>query len=78
MQTLCDQSKSVYEPFCGTGTTLIAAEQLGRRCYGMEISPQYCDVIINRWQQFTGQQATLEGDGRSFIDVATERCKAAA
>ena len=78
MQTLCDQSKSVYEPFCGTGTTLIAAEQLGRRCYGMEISPQYCDVIINRWQQFTGQQATLEGDGRSFTDVATERCKAAA
>ena len=60
MQTLCDQSKSVYEPFCGTGTTLIAAEQLGRKCYGMEISPQYCDVIVKRWEDFTGKKAVLE------------------
>ena len=60
MQTLCDQSKSVYEPFCGTGTTLIAAEQLGRKCYGMEISPQYCDVIVKRWETLTGRQAVLE------------------
>ena len=57
--SLCDQSSSVYEPFCGTGTTLIAAEQLGRKCYGMEISPQYCDVIVKRWEQFTGKKATL-------------------
>ena len=48
MQTLCDQSRSVYEPFCGTGTTLIAAEQLNRKCYGMEISPAYCAVILQR------------------------------
>ena len=60
MQTLCDQSKSVYEPFCGTGTTLIAAEQLNRKCYGMEISPQYCDVIVARWEKLTGKKATLE------------------
>ena len=60
MQTLCDQSKSVYEPFCGTGTTLIAAEQLGRKCYGMEISPQYCDVIVKRWETLTGKKAELE------------------
>lgn len=50
----------VYEPFCGSGTTLIAAEQLGRKCYGMEISPQYCDVIVKRWEKLTGQKATLE------------------
>jgi DNA modification methylase len=56
----------VYEPFCGSGTTLVAAEQLGRRCYGMEISPAYCDVIINRWQQFTGKTATLESTGEPF------------
>jgi DNA modification methylase len=56
----------VYEPFCGSGTTLIAAEQLGRRCYGMEISPAYCDVIVKRWQQFTGKTATLESTGKSF------------
>jgi DNA modification methylase len=58
MGTLCDQAKSVYEPFCGTGTTLIAAEQLGRKCYGMEISPAYCDVIVKRWENLTGKKAT--------------------
>lgn len=57
MEKLCDQSKSVYEPFCGTGTTLIAAEQLGRKCYGMEISPAYCDVIVKRWETLTGKKA---------------------
>ena len=61
MNTLCDKSTSVYEPFCGTGTTLIAAEQLGRKCYGMEISPKYCDVIIQRWENATGQKAVLDG-----------------
>ena len=60
MQTLCDKCKSVYEPFCGSGTTLIAAEQLGRKCYGMEISPAYCDVIVKRWENLTGRQAVLE------------------
>ena len=57
--TLCDRSQSVYEPFAGTGTTLIAAEQLGRRCFGMEISPAYCDVIVKRWETLTGRKATL-------------------
>lgn len=60
MQTLCDQAKSIYEPFCGSGTTLIAAEQLGRKCYGIELSPQYCDVIVQRWEKLTGNKATLE------------------
>jgi DNA modification methylase len=60
MGTLCDQSKSVYEPFCGTGTTLIAAQQLNRKCYGMEISPQYCDVIVKRWENLTGMVAVRE------------------
>jgi DNA modification methylase len=50
----------LYEPFCGSGTTLIAAEQLNRKCYGMEISPQYCDVIVKRWETLTGKTATLE------------------
>lgn len=47
-----------YDPFLGSGTTLIAAEQLGRKCYGMEISPQYCDVIVARWERLTGRKAT--------------------
>ena len=50
---------SVFEPFCGSGTTLIAAEQLGRKCYGMEISPQYCDIIVRRWENLTGEKAVL-------------------
>lgn len=56
---LCDQSQSIYEPFAGTGTTLIAAEQLNRICYGMEISPAYCDVIVQRWEALTGKKAEL-------------------
>ncbi len=51
----------VLDPFIGSGTCLIAAEQLGRKCYGMEISPAYCDVIVKRWETLTGRQATLEG-----------------
>ena len=47
----------VFDPFLGSGTTLIAAEQLGRKCYGMEISPAYCDVIIQRWENLTGKKA---------------------
>jgi site-specific DNA-methyltransferase (adenine-specific) len=50
----------VYDPFLGSGTTLIAAEQLGRKCYGMEISPAYCDVIVKRWETLTGKKAVLE------------------
>ena len=49
-----------YDPFLGSGTTLIAAEQLGRKCYGMEISPAYCDVIVLRWEKLTGKKAALE------------------
>jgi len=53
---------SVLDTFCGSGTTLIAAEQLGRKCYGMEISPQYCDVIVKRWETLTGKKATLANE----------------
>ena len=54
------QAELVCDPFLGSGTTLIAAEQLGRACYGMEISPAYCDVIVKRWETLTGQTATRE------------------
>ena len=70
--------QAVYEPFSGSGTTIIAAEMTGRHCHAVELSPAYVDVAVKRWQDFTGQQATLEGDGRSFDEVAGERCKAAA
>ena len=51
---------SIFDPFLGSGTTLIAAEQLDRRCYGLEIEPRYCDVIVRRWEEFTGKKATRE------------------
>jgi len=51
----------VYDPFLGSGTTLIAAEQLGRKCYGIEISPAYCDVIVARWEKLTGKKAVRNG-----------------
>ena len=50
----------VFDPFLGSGTTIIACEQVGRRCCGMEISPAYCDVIVQRWEAFTGKKAELE------------------
>jgi hypothetical protein len=56
----------VLDPFLGSGTTLIAAEQLGRKCYGLEISPAYCDVIVNRWEKLTGEQAVNEKTGDLF------------
>lgn len=58
-----------YEPFGGSGTTLIAAEKHGRTCRGLEISPVFCDVIVQRWQKFTGREATLEGSGATFEHV---------
>ena len=54
------KNDDVYDPFLGSGTTLIAAEQLGRRCYGLEISPAYCDVIVQRWENLTGKTATQQ------------------
>jgi len=68
--------QAVYEPFSGSGTTIIAAEMTGRACHAIELNAAYVDVAVKRWQEFTGQAATLEGDGRSFADMATERCKA--
>ena len=66
----------LLDPFGGSGTTMIAASRLGRRARLMELDPRYVDVIVTRWQAFTGQQATLQGDGRTFADIAAERLKA--
>jgi DNA modification methylase len=58
--------QAVYEPFCGSGTTLIACETEGRACLALEISPAYCDVIVERWQALTGETARRDGSGESF------------
>ena len=63
----------IYDPFLGSGTTLIAAEQTGRRCLAMELDPTYVDVAVRRWQGFTGKPAVLDGDGRDFEAITQER-----
>lgn len=63
----------VLDSFGGSGTTMIAAEKNGRHSRLMELDPKYCDVIVQRWQEFTGQKAVLEGDGRTFDELKAER-----
>jgi len=62
--------QAVYEPFMGSGTTLIAAETTGRVCHGIELNPAYVDVAVERWQRFTGKAAVLDGSGESFVNLA--------
>ena len=60
----------VYDPFLGSGTSLIAAEMTGRRCCGLELNPPYVDVIVHRWQVFTGRAAKHQASGQSFDERA--------
>jgi DNA modification methylase len=62
----------VLDPFLGSGTTIIAAERTGRHCYGIEIDPLYCDVIVRRWQAFTRDRAVRAADGRAFNEIEEE------
>ena len=68
----------VLDPFAGSGTTLIAAEKTGRVARLVELDPGYCDVIVRRWQAWTGKAATDDGDGRTFDEIAAGADRAAA
>ena len=70
--------QAVYEPFSGSGTTLIAAEMSGRACYAMELSPAYVDVAVLRWEAYTGQEAVLSFRGQTFATIKAERLGEAA
>jgi DNA modification methylase len=70
-----DPDDVVYEPFCGSGTQLISAQKNGRTCLAMEIAPLYCDVAIQRWQNFTGQKATSP-DGQNWQESRQEAAPA--
>ena len=65
--------QAVYEPFMGSGTTLIAAEMSGRACLGIELNPAYIDVAVQRWQDFSGETAVLEGSGATFAETIMAR-----
>ncbi len=70
--------QAIYEPFSGSGTTIIAGEMTGRHIHAIELNPAYVDVAVKRWQQFTGGSAVLEGDGRKFDEVADGRTRTTA
>ncbi len=68
-----ERGEVIYDPFLGSGTTLIAAEMTERVCFGIDVDPKYVDVIVTRWQELTGKEATLDGDGRTFAAIKRER-----
>ncbi len=69
--------QAVYEPFSGSGTTIIACEETGRACHAIELNPAYVDMAILRWQNFTGQQATLESTGETYDAMRSSRLEKA-
>jgi DNA modification methylase len=73
-----DPGDWVYDPFCGSGTTIIAAEQTGRKCIGIELSPIYCDAICRRFENVTGKKAIRESDGAEFSELIAARDKSKA
>ena len=68
-----DEGQTFLDPFLGSGASVIAAQKLKRQCIGLELTPQYIDLIIRRWQDYTGQAATLEGNGGTFDQIQAER-----
>jgi DNA modification methylase len=68
----------VLDPFLGSGSTIIGAERVGRRGYGLEIDPAYVDLIVRRWQTYTGRDAILTDTGQTFEEVAAARSKTGA
>jgi DNA modification methylase len=64
---------TMLDPFGGSGSTLIACEKTGRQARLIELEPKYVDVMVRRWQEFTGTAAVLEGDGRSFDEISARR-----
>jgi tRNA G10 N-methylase Trm11 len=70
----CTRRKEiVLDSFCGSGTTILAAERVGRRGYGLEIDPGYVDVAVRRWQAFSGSDA-LHASGLTFEEIGLQRC----
>lgn len=78
IKSFCPHGGNIIEPFGGTGTVAIAAEKMGCTAFLMELDARYCDVIANRWQDFTGLEATLEATGATFAEIQADRSKAVA
>ena len=68
-----NKGRLILDSFLGSGSTLIACEKTNRKCYGMELDEKYCDVIIKRWEEYTGKKATLESTGQTYEELKAER-----
>lgn len=68
-----ERNDIVLDPFLGSGSTLIAAVDTGRRCFGVELDPLYVDVILRRYETAVGSRAVLEGTGETFASLASRR-----
>jgi DNA modification methylase len=80
-RALVNSSKTgdlILDLFGGAGSTLIGCERRGRKARLMEIDPKYADVIVRRYQDYSGKLAVLDGDGRTYAEIAQERMGAAA
>ncbi len=73
MENNSRRGDKVYDPFVGSGTSIIAAEIIRRQCYAMEIDPDYCALAIRRWQNWTGESAVLKSTGQTFVEVSRQR-----
>jgi len=71
IKSSCPENGLILDFFLGSGSTMVASHQLKRKCYGMELSPQYIEVIIRRWQEYTGKEAHLEETGETFNSIAS-------
>jgi DNA modification methylase len=68
-----DRDDVILEPFCGSGSMLIAAETTGRRCRAIEMDPLYVDLALRRWRKLTGQEPVHEASGKTFSQIEAER-----
>jgi DNA modification methylase len=72
LELCCGENEKVLDLFLGSGTTLLAAEKTNRICHGFEISPYYCDIIVKRWQELTGEEAYLQNSGKTYNQLEQE------
>lgn len=75
IEAMTNKGDAVYEPFSGSGTTIIACEMSERICLAMDLEPKYCDIAIRRWENYTGQKAILDSSEKTYEEVKAERNK---
>lgn len=73
MKRVSERDETVLDPFLGSGTSVIVAEKLGRRCFALEIEPGYVDICVRRWEELTGKNAILKENGQTFAEIKAER-----